>query len=184
MANNKVNWGLCKMAYAIITETAGELSYGTPILLPDAANLTSAPRGEVVEQEADNVIFWRAQGNDGYDLTLELFNVPDEFLRDVMGEIEDDKKVLIENTNAVIKRVALLGQFEGDVYKKRFVFYNCQPKRGNFDGSTSRKREGKTRTLAFAADPDTDGNIKASTKADTDATVYASWFNEVYVSEG
>lgn len=180
MPNNKINWGLCKMAYSIITETAGVANYGVPIMLPGAVNFSSAPRGDETEFEADNVIFSRASGNDGYDVTLEIANVPDEFLRDVMGETEDAKKVLIEKNNAEIKRVALLGQFEGDVHKKRFVLYSCLPKRSNFDGSTSRKKEPKTRIINFTADPLEDGTIKASTKSDTDATVYSEWFDEVY----
>lgn len=180
MAENKVNYGLCKLAYAIITETAGVISYGTPVMLPGAVNFTAAPSGEEVEFEADNIIYYRSQGNYGYDVTLEIMNVPDAFLKDVMGETLDTNNVAVESADDVVKRIAVLGQFEGDVHKKRFVLYNCLPKRGNFDGSTSRKKEPKPRTITLAADPRPDGVIKASTTGEVNATAYNGWFESVY----
>ncbi|HMM31782.1 MAG TPA: phage tail protein [Clostridia bacterium] len=180
MPKNKVNWGLCNMFYAIITETDGVVSYGTPKEFGAAVNMTTSPRGETTEFEANNVVFYRAFSNDGYDVELETATIPDEFENEVLGQVLDAKKVLIESNTDVIKRVAILGQFEGDVHKKRFVLYNCLPSRPDMNGSTSRNIKPQTRKLKLVADPRADGIVKASTTAETDAAVYSAWFNDVY----
>lgn len=153
MADNKVNWGLCSMYYSVITEVGGAVTYGAPVPFPGAVNLTSAPRGDEQEFEADNIVYHRMSPNEGYDITLETANVPDSFYRDVLGETTDGSSVQFESVDAVTKKIALLGQFEGDVYKKRFVFYYCTPRRTNMDSATSRKKEPKTVSLALTADP-------------------------------
>ena len=181
MANNKVNYGLCKMAFAVVTETAGVLTFGTPILLPGAVNMTSAPRGTPQQYEADNIIYFRSNGNEGYTINLELFNVPEEYETSALGMLLDTKKVLVENAYDTVKRIALMGQFEGDVHKKRFVYWYCQPTRPNQDSSTGLKKEPKTKTITFEADPRPDNyDIKASTTSETDSAAYDAWFTAVY----
>ncbi len=179
-ANNKINWGLCNMYYAIATETNGVITYADPVKFPGAVNMTTSAKDELVEFIADNIIYFRSRSNMGYDVTLEMANIPEEFARDVLGETQDAKKVMIESSDDQIKYVALLGQFEGDIHKKRFCLYYCFPSRPNMDGASSRQKEPKTRTLTFSADPRPDGIVKASTTSETDATVYGSWFEDVY----
>ena len=178
--NNKINWGLCSMYYAIVTETDGVITYGTPAPFPGAVNLVTAAKGDVVEFEADNIIYDRSNDNEGYDVTLETANIPDEFFRDVIGQAEDANKVLTETISDEVKRIALLGQFQGDVHNKRFVLYYCQPKRPNMDGQTERKKNPKTRQIQLSADPRPDGVVKASTKSDTATATYSGWFDAVY----
>lgn len=185
MADNKVNWGLCSMYYSIITESGSNITYGAPVPFPGAVNLTSAPRGEENEFEADNIVYYRMSANDGYDVTLETANVPDAFYKDVLGETTDASNVQFENADAVVKKIALLGQFEGDKYKKRFAFFYCTPKRTNMDSATSRKREPKTVTLSMTADPrPNDGYVKGRTLSTTDQTTYDNWFSAVHSVPG
>lgn len=181
---NKVQWGLCRMAYAVITEGEdGSITYGTPVPMPGAVDFSSTPLGDTTEYEADNIIFHRAQGNDGYDLELKLATLPESYNKDVLGETLDSNKVLIETSAAEIKRVAILGQFEGDVHKKRFVFYNCLPERVGEKGGTSRRKDPSTgeKTIKLTADPRlNDLTIKATTTAETNQAIYDAWFDTVY----
>lgn len=180
MPENKINYGVCKLYYALVTDTGTALTYGTPIALPGSVNFSAAAKGEETEFEADNIVYFRSNGNEGYDITLETANVPDSFLTSVFGMTADTKKVIFENTGDTVQKVALLGQFDGDVHSKRWAFYNCTPSRYDWASETSRKKNPKTISMKFAADPDYDGNVKSSTTAETDSATYAAWFTAVY----
>ena len=52
---NKVLFGIEKCHIAKITETNGEISYGTPFPMPGAVGLNFDPEGEETPFYADNV---------------------------------------------------------------------------------------------------------------------------------
>jgi len=180
MANNKVNYGLCRLYYSIITDNGESFAYGVPVAMPGAVNFSAEPKGEATEFEADNIVLYRSGGSEGYTITLTIANVPDEFITDVLGQTADSKKVVFENIRDSAKKIAILGQFDGDVHAKRWVFFNCTPERYNWESETSMKKNPKTITLTLAADPDYNGDVKASTTADTDKAAYDGWFGAVY----
>lgn len=179
MSNNKITYGLSQLYYSIITETDSTVTYAAPVAMPGAVNMTCAPRGDVMEFEADNIVYYRSRANDGYDISLEIAELPVTFLEDVMLEELDANGVLFEKNDTEPKKIAILGQFEGDVKAKRFVFYNCMPSRANFDGETSKSKTPKTKTITMTADPRADGYVKASTTTEVNATAYSSWFTSV-----
>ena len=49
MMSNKIKYGLKNVHYAVITEAGGVVSYGTPVAIPGAVNITLSPAGEKVE---------------------------------------------------------------------------------------------------------------------------------------
>src|SRR5690625_7043526 len=72
MANNrpnKVQFGLKNVHYAPYEETENGIVYEKPIAIPGAVTLTLTPRGELSEFHADNMIYYSAAANDGYDGT-------------------------------------------------------------------------------------------------------------------
>jgi phi13 family phage major tail protein len=112
---------------------------------------------------------------------------PDAFRKDVFGEIEDTKGVLIEDANASPVHFALLFQFEGDVTATKHVLYNCTAQR-NTVGSTTKSDTVEpqtesatiTATSIYVAALDKD-IVKASTGDSVDSTTYSGWNTAVYV---
>ncbi|NCA95887.1 MAG: phage tail protein [Methanomicrobia archaeon] len=147
-----------------------------------AVSLALSPVGEAVKFYADNIEYFKAYGLDkGYDGTFELAIVPDAFQKDIMGMTEDSKKVLFELQTPTPAPFALLFQFEGDANATRHALYNCLATRINIESSTKTPTlEPKTDTISIEARPAVDTSyIKASTKSDTDETVYNNWFTAV-----
>ncbi len=183
----KIKYGLSNVYYAVATIAADNtVTYDTPVRIPGAVNLSMEPQGERSVFKADNIDYYTSASNNGYEGDLEVALVPDSFETDVLGAIEDNKKVLVEDVNAPTVHFALLFQFEGDVKGTRHVFYNCTATRANVEGETKGETiEPKTDTLSLAAAPVHFASIdkdvcKARTKDDTDATTYESWFTTVY----
>lgn len=52
---NKVKFGLSNVHIAKITETEGEITYGTPFAMPGAVGLNADPEGDTTTFYADNM---------------------------------------------------------------------------------------------------------------------------------
>lgn len=179
--DNKVKYGLKNVHYSVITVANGVPSYATPVPIPGAVNLSLPPAGEKTEFYADDIAYYQAWANDGYEGTLEIALIPDSFRTDVLGETEDANGALIENANAVPKEFALMFEFNGDVKANRHVLYNCSTSRPNVEGKTKEKRvDPQTETLNITASPAVDtGDVKA--KIAYGKTGYDTFFSTVYV---
>src|SRR5690554_529623 len=131
---NKVKYGLENVHYAVVTESpGGVVSYGTPKHIPGAVNLTLSAAGESVQFHADNIVYYEENTNNGYEGSLEMALIPDEFRGDVLGDEIDANGALIENVNAKPKKFALMFEFDGDSNKVRHVLYSVLPTRPNVD---------------------------------------------------
>lgn len=184
---NKIKYGLKNVYYAVATIAADNTAtFGTPVPIPGAVNLSMEPQGERSVFNADNVEYFVSASNNGYEGDLEIALVPEDFETDIFGAVEDTKNVLFEDTDAPTVHFALLFQFEGDVKATKHVFYNCTATRANVEGETKGENvEPKTETLSLAAKPVHFANInknvcKGRTKEDTDTTTYNGWFEAVY----
>lgn len=184
---NKIKYGIKNVYYAVATLAANNsATYGTPVALPGAVSLTLDPEGENNIFYADNIAYYTNYANNGYSGSLELALIPDAFRKDILGEIEDTKNVLIEEQGAPSVHFALLFQFEGDVNATRHVVYNCVASRPTASGSTKEASiEPQTETVDITATSVYNATlnkdiVKARTSDDTDATTYSGWFGEVY----
>lgn len=181
---NKVEFGLKNVHYAVITDTGTKITYDTPVRIKGAVSMTAAPNGTVEEFEADDIVFYRSQGSNGYDLDFTFATLPDTFYQEVLGETLNMDNVRFENDADVVKNIAILGEIDGDAHKRPFVFYNVTPQRPNFDGQTSRTRSPKTVSLKASADPHPyTGNIKAVATAATTSSLVSGWYTQVYTKE-
>lgn len=186
---NKVKFGLSNVYYAIATIAAnGSASYGTPVRIPGAVNLSMDPVGDAVKFYADNIAFFKNTPNAGYEGTLEIALVPDSFRKDVLGDIEDANGVLTENANAPAVSFALLFQFEGDTEGTRHMLYNCSAARPSVASATKEESiEVQTETLNLTAGtiymPAFDTDVTKA-KAHKDDTPYSNWFSSVYQAAG
>ena len=188
---NKIKYGLSHVYYAIATIAAnGSATYGTPVAIPGAVSMSLDPQGENTPFYADNIEYWVGNGNTGYSGDLEFALIPESFRTDVLGEIEDNKGVLVEDMNSAIIHFALLFQFEGDVKATKHVMYNCTCTRPATAGQTKGESiEPQTETLTVKAASVYNAAlnkdvVKASCSESADTTTYNGWTSAVYQPAG
>lgn len=180
---NKVNFGLKNVYYAPVTETDGAITYGEPIRIPGAVSLTLTPRGELAEFYADNMLYYSSSSNDGYDGTLSIANIPEQFAIDALGEEKDeDDGTLTEKADAKQKQFALMFEFDGDIKATRHVLYYCSANRPTITGATTTNtKEPQPNELTFIASArHTDYAVKTKTTTETSPAVYDAWYAAVY----
>lgn len=185
---NKIKYGIKNVYYAVATIAAdNSATYGTPVALPGAVNMSLDAQGENEPFYADNITYWVGNGNSGYEGDLELARIPDSFKKDVLGMITDSKGVIVENMNAETVHFALLFQFEGDQKATKHVMYNCTCTRPSVAGETKGENiTPQTETLTISAtsiyNASLDADIvKAEAGVDSDATTYSGWTDSVYI---
>lgn len=183
MPENKVTFGLKNVHYAVITETEGAIAYGNPIEIPGGVEISLEPRGEMTEFYADDILYYSAPNNQGYDGTLNIANIPDKFAIDCLGEEQDEEdKVITEKANKEGKAFALMFEFDGDVKATRHVLYNCSANRPTIASTTrSNSKEPNTNELSFVSSPrSTDLAVKTKTTTNTPKEIYDNWYKSVY----
>jgi len=187
MPENRVTFGLQDVHYAPYTiGEDGTVTYEKPIRLPGAIELSLEPRGDMVEHYADNMLYYSASNNQGYEGTLSISHIPEQFLIDALGEEKDETDmVLSEIANKQGKPFALLFQFEGDVKATRHVFYNCTANRPTIASTTKTDSvEPNANELTFVASAININDklyVKAKTTPSTPQNVYDNWYEQVYI---
>lgn len=186
MAENKVQFNLKNVHYAVLTETnnGGNISYtwGTPVPVPGAVSLSLSGEGDTNKFYADGMAYYVSVANNGYSGDLEMARFPEQMLQDVWGfELDTTSKVLVEKNGVNAKPFALLFQVDGDQGDNRFLLYNCTATRPNVGGSTTEDtKTPATQSVTVTASPLADGRIKASTTAQTTEAVKSAWFTSVW----
>ncbi|MDU2285245.1 MAG: Ig-like domain-containing protein [Clostridium sp.] len=181
--DNKVTFGLKNTHYSVITESEDGIKYGTPTPIPGTVEISLDPRGDMSEFYADDILYYSAANNQGYDGTLTIANIPEQFAIDCLGELKDDTDMVItEKSNAVGKNFALMFEFDGDVKAVRHVLYNCSANRPTISSSTkTNTKEPNTNELTFVSSPrSTDLAVKTKTTATTPKSIYDNWYKKVY----
>lgn len=186
MANNRVKYGLKNVYFAVATidEMTNEATYATPKPWKGGVSLEFDAEGSTNKFRADNIDYWVGQSNNGYSGDLETALVPDDFRKDVLGDIEDSNGVLVEDAGAPTVHFALLFQFEGDVNATRHVLYNCTATRPSVSGSTTEEEiEPQTETVTITSvsihNASLDKDLVRGRIYQNEAQ-YATWFSAVY----
>lgn len=185
---NKVAFGLKNVYYALYDVTGGVVTFKTPIPIPGAVELTFDPRGDLIEFYADDMLYYAASNNQGYDGTLSIATVPEQFAIDALGEqLDETDGVLNELADAKGKPFALLFEFDGDVNATRHVMYNNSASRPTIASKTkTNSAEPNTNELKFVSSPiDINGKrmVKTKTTSKTTQALYDNWYKEVYVKK-
>lgn len=186
--SNKVLFGLKNVHFAPFTTENGTITYETPVRIPGAVEISLEPRGDMVEFYADDMLYYSAQNNQGYDGTITIANIPEEFLIEALGEEKSEEDgVITERSTGRGKPFALMFEFDGDVKATRHVIYNCTANRPTVTSGTKTDTvEPTPNELTFVASPrETDYAVKTKTTTETSPAIYDSWYDEVFdVNEG
>lgn len=183
MPDNKVKFGLSNVHIAKITETDGVITYGTPFAMPGARSLTADPEGETTPFYADNIKYYIATSNQGYTGDLEIAMLVKEFFTQILGQKEDTNGAIFESADDVNARFALMGEIDGDVKKRRFVYFDCTATRPSAEMNTvEESKEPQTDAISITMSPrSTDKAIKAVIEPnETNQAVYDTFFKKVY----
>lgn len=184
---NKVHYDLQNVYVAPLTlDDSDAVTFGTPERLYGAVGMDLSARGDTTTLRADGINYYVNTSNQGYQGDLTLAMVPDWFRERYLGQTVSTKdKVLVENAKTdQPKAFALLYEFQGDVHARRHVLYNCLAARPNVAGENKdNQREPDTEAMTITASPLPDGNVKASTTADTPETVYNNWTKAVWTKD-
>ena len=183
---NKIRYGIKNCYYAVATiSSTNTATYSSPVALPGAVSISLSAEGDTSPFYADNIVYFTSVANNGYSGDLELAKIPDQFLKDCLGYVEDANGVLLEDANASPVHFALMFQFEGDAHAKRSVMYNCVAARPEVASTTKEdsitpntESISLTCTTIFNSVLDKD-LVKASvTPAQT--AQYENWLTAVY----
>jgi len=179
---NRVRYGLKNAYYAVLTFGADNTpSFGTPKRLPGAVSLTLSSNSEQSVFRADDIDYYIASANNGYDGDFEIALIPDSFEVDCLGSQIDNNGLLVETASDEGKPFALLFEFTGDAKAIRHCLYNCKASRGDIEGETKGETvEVATENLTFTASPLPDSQlIKSTTRDATDEAAYDAWYTAV-----
>lgn len=181
---NKVKFGFKNCYYATITDDGvGNITYGTPVQLKGAVSMSLSPSGETTEFYADDGLYFSQPNNNGYEGTLELALIPEDFKIACLGATKDTDNVLIEDASKFNSPFALLCEFTGDEKARKFVFYNCMATRPDVASTTKGESlEVQTETLNLTIRANADGIVKAETGDTTTTGVLEGWYSSVYVT--
>lgn len=181
---NKVKYGLKNVHFAIATIGAdGTASYDTPKAWPGAVNLSLDAQDEKIAFRADNTDYYTGYANNGYEGDFESALIPDDFRKDVLGEIiNGDLK--LETAEQSTVHFALLFEFDGDESATRHAFYNCTASRPSVSGKTTNKTiEPETETVKISAtsiyNEPTGKNLVKARCTDTASASYTGWYTAV-----
>lgn len=184
--SNKIKYGLKNVHVALQTQgTGGAYTYGTPQPIPGAVSMSLDAEGESSAFYADDIVYYKSPGNNGYSGDLELALIPEWFRINILKEIKDSNGVLAEVASSEeAPRFALLFEFQGDEKAIRHVLYNCSCGRPSVGSQTKEENiEPQTESLSLSCEPRADGLVKAKTGDDVEvtSTTYTEWYDAVYV---
>lgn len=184
---NKVHYDLQNVFVAPLTlDDSDSPTFGTPKRLNGAIGMDLSAQGDTVTLRADGINYYVNTSNQGYQGDLTMAMVPDWFRAEYLGQTVSTKdKVLVENAKTdQPKAFALIYEFQGDRNARRHVLYNVLATRPSVAGENKdNQREADTEALTLTASPLPDGNVKASTTADTPDDVYNGWTQAVWTKD-
>ena len=193
MSANKVKYGLKNVHYALVTETVATdgtgaitSSYGSLKALAGAVSLSMSSSASRSVFRADNEDYFVSYGQGGYEGTLEVARVNEDFLKDVLALKEDTDKILVEDSDAfkTVNYFALVFEFDGDQRETKHCLYKCSASRPDISSQTTGEggsTDPQTESLSITAVPraDADKYIHIQTQESTSTAVSAAWYTAV-----
>lgn len=181
MPENKVQFNIKNVHYAVQTVEGSTVTYAAPVKVPGAVSLSLDAAGEITPFYADGIVYYASAANNGYEGDLEMARFPDQMLQDIWKQVMDTNNVLLEKSNVEFANFALMFQIDGDLGNEYYLLYNCSGTRPGINATTNTDtKEPNTQTSTITAAPLADGRVMARTTSETAAEVKQAWFNAVY----
>lgn len=181
MAENKVQFNISNVHYAVMTITEGVPSWGTPVHVPGAVAISLEAAGEISPFYADGIVYYKSIANNGYEGDLEMARFPDQMLQDIWKQTIDSNMVLLEKSNVEFANFALMFQIDGDADNEYYLLYNVSGTRPGIAGNTTTDtKEPDTQTSTISATPLADNRVMARTTENTPLATKQAWFTTVY----
>src|SRR5690625_1834420 len=185
--DNKVTFGMHNVHYATYEiDEEGVVTFDTPVAIPGAVEMTNDAVGDPIEFYADNMIYYYADNNQGYEGVLTIADLPQSFKEQILKEeVEKDDEVLLEYADVQTRPFALMFEFLGDAKSRRHVLFNCNAQRPGLNPQAKTESvEPHTIELNYKSTPimlNERPIVKASTTVKTSQSVYNTWFQSVYI---
>ena len=168
--------GIAASAASVIA-MAGTKVLVSPVSMPGAIEMSLSAEGDTATFYADNILYWTAEANNGYSGSLTIAEMPEDFAQKVLNQIKDNNGVLIEDSTATGTEFAMAFEFEGDINKKRILFYRCTAGRPDVGSSSKEdKIEPNKQEISIKASPRLDNHYVKASVADASSTAYSSWY--------
>lgn len=180
----KITYGIQNVYYAKATEgDNGALTYGSPVALKGATEISFSTVGEPIEVYADDTMYYKESVNQGYDGNLNIYAIPESFYTDILGMTTDENGVLVEKSTDKGSAFALMFEFLTDsADTKRTVLYNCTASRPEISESTKEETvDPEAFSIPIKCSPRKDNyKVKASVVGNSTDETWAGWFTSVY----
>lgn len=189
---NKVKFGLKNVHYAVITEAStGVITFGTPVAIPGAVNMSLSASGDTNDFYADDIKYWSGTANNGYEGDVEFAIIPDQFKVDVLGFTQTTEGGILETGEEKAKKFALMYEIDGDAEHRRIVDYCCTATRPSAEASTTEdSKTPQTDTLSITTAPfkyldSANGTPRMLARyyEGQSGANYNTWFNEVAIPD-
>jgi len=185
---NVVNWGSARAGWGkITTDASGNDVLGALTMFTGTRQINFTPNGELIPVYADGTIIYVGKANTGYNGTMEVTVLNEEFKKWALSEEVDNNNVQYELASSTVNRFYLVWEWINDKKNTRHIMYNVTANRPEMASTTmgdGGSKSAQYETLPLVAIPRTDGKIKANTRYDVSSTVYDSWFTTPYLPTG
>jgi len=185
---NIVNWGSARAGWGKITvDASGNDVLGPLTMFTGTRQINFTPNGELVPVYADGTIIYVGKANTGYNGTMEVTVLNDEFKKWALSEEIDSNNVQYEIAESTVNRFYLVWEWINDKKNTRHIMYNVtanRPEMASMTMGDGGSKSAQYETLPLVATPRSDGKIKANTRYDVSSTVYDSWFITPYLPTG
>lgn len=131
----KVQFGVSDLVVFERSEAENTITYSNPMEVRGSVNISIDPQGDTNTFYADNIAYWVGATNQGYEGTLEIALIPDEFKKLYLGYAEATNGNLVE-TDASGKSFGMAFKFKTDTEDRYCVLYNCTATRPSEEHST------------------------------------------------
>ena len=161
-----VNFGLSNVHFSSLEFASGAYTFQTPEAHPGSINL---------KLDAN---FETTKNNKGYDCTLEVVMLKEDFEKKYLGFKTTADGEIVETSDGKFKDFALLFQVETDEQPNKYILYrNSITKKPSYEFKTLEdKTEIATVTIEFKSLPLMDGSKAIKAKCPPTAKNYATYF--------
>lgn len=122
---NKVEFGISNLHVGTYTESGGTVTLGAPYHQKGAVNFAPEQDSDNNIFYADNVAYWSEYNEGAIEGDLEVAMFDDTFKTQFLGYVTLTNGAIAQKKGATKPAVYIAFEVEGDVEKRRVIFYNC-----------------------------------------------------------